>query len=235
MSADGANRVKLYVILGSHACRTGMLLLEHKGIPYETRRIPTGTQRLLRLRGFPGGTVPAMVVDGRRVQGNREIARFVDDMRPDPPLYPADPALRREVEEAEAWSDEVFQMSARRIFFEESRRGLDGYVDRGNDGPLGPMLWDTDRRRRFGLRITRKAFNVNERTAPKLLAALPAQLDRIDAWIEQGVLGGESLYAADYAIAPGVALLMCRRDLRPDLEGRPAGALARRVVTDRRG
>ena len=29
-----AMEAKLYVILGSHACRTGMLLLEHKGIEY---------------------------------------------------------------------------------------------------------------------------------------------------------------------------------------------------------
>lgn len=26
---------RLYVILGSHPCRTGMLLLEHKGIDHE--------------------------------------------------------------------------------------------------------------------------------------------------------------------------------------------------------
>ena len=29
---------KLYVIPGSHACRSGMLMLEHKGVPY--RRVP---------------------------------------------------------------------------------------------------------------------------------------------------------------------------------------------------
>ena len=33
---------KLYVILGSHACRTGMLLMEHKGIEYERVELPTG-------------------------------------------------------------------------------------------------------------------------------------------------------------------------------------------------
>jgi hypothetical protein len=36
---------KLYVILGSHACRTGMLKLEHKGIDYERVELPAGLHR----------------------------------------------------------------------------------------------------------------------------------------------------------------------------------------------
>ena len=46
---------KLYVILGSHACRTGMLMLEHKGIEYERVELPAGLHPVaLRLRGFAG-------------------------------------------------------------------------------------------------------------------------------------------------------------------------------------
>src|SRR5205807_9372766 len=112
---------KLYVILGSHACRTGMLMLEHKGVEYERVELPTGLHPFaLRLRGFAGnpaafrrvderphhmlgiadrmGTVPALLVDGQRVKTNREIARFLDELRPDPPLFPADPDRRRAVE-----------------------------------------------------------------------------------------------------------------------------------------
>src|SRR3954471_12098534 len=94
---------KLYVILGSHACRTGMLLLEHKGIPYRTVTIPTGGQRSLPLAGSPRGTVPALVMDGRKIQSNVVLAGALDEMQPDPPLFPADDARRREVEEAERW------------------------------------------------------------------------------------------------------------------------------------
>jgi len=46
---------KLYVILGSHACRTGMLLLEHKGIDYRRVELPTPLHpAILRMRGFSG-------------------------------------------------------------------------------------------------------------------------------------------------------------------------------------
>src|SRR3954465_4946256 len=179
---------KLIVILGSHACRAGMLLLEHKGIEYTTIRLPSGTQRLLRVRGWPGGTVPALVMDGERVQGNLEIARHLDRVQPEPPLYPADPERRRQVEEAELWADDVFQMSARRIALAATMDGLDAFSDRADRGRLGPLLWTTQGRRKVGMKVVRRVFNVNRRTEPRLLRKLPAQLDRIDAWIDAGVL-----------------------------------------------
>ena len=223
-------RAKVYVILGSHACRTGTLMLEHKGIPYEPVVLPTGGQRILPLLGFRGGTVPAIVIDGRRVQTNIAISRFLDELAPDPPLFPRDAALRREVEEAERWGDETFQMAARRIALAGARHGPGATVARGGDGRLGAMLWRRPRARAIGMRLVSVYFAVNPRTERDLLAELPAMLDRIDAWIEAGVLNGEQLNAADYMIASCLALILYRRDLKLELEARPAGALADRVL-----
>ena len=48
----------LYAIPGSHAVRTGELMLEHKGIPFRRVNFPAGPHRLLvRLRGFRGDRV----------------------------------------------------------------------------------------------------------------------------------------------------------------------------------
>ena len=44
------------------------------------------------------------------------------------------------------------------------------------------------------------------------------------------MLNGEQLNAADFQIAPSIGLAMTLEDLRPAIEGRPAGELARRVV-----
>jgi hypothetical protein len=55
-------------------------------------------------------------------------------------------------------------------------------------------------------------------------------LQRVDDWIAEGVLGGETLNAADLQIAPSLRLAMSLDDLRPAIEGRPAGQLATRVV-----
>ena len=47
-----------------------------------------------------------------------------------------------------------------------------------------------------------------------------------------GVLNGTSLNAADFMIAPSLALIAYRLDLRAEIEARPAGALLERVLPE---
>jgi glutathione S-transferase len=248
---------KLYVILGSHACRAGMLLLEHKGIPYRRVELPTGLHpAALRVLGYAGkrstfrridershlllaaadrmGTVPTLRVDGDRwVATNRAIARFLDDLQPDPPLFPADEKRRNPVEEAERWGDEVFQMAARRLVLGASLHGIDSLVNRANDGRLGPLLFRHATTRLIGARMfALSTFAVTQSAEQKLVAELPDMLDRIDAWIAAGVLNGEHLYAADFMIAPSLALLTYRPELRAEVERRPLIGLIDRVLPE---
>jgi glutathione S-transferase len=78
--------------------------------------------------------------------------------------------------------------------------------------------------------LCRFVFDVNPQTESELLARLPNQLDKIDAWIEAGVLNGEQLNAADFAIAPCVALLTYRPDLRASIASRPVCGLIDRLL-----
>ena len=247
---------KLYVIQGSHACRTAMLMLDHKGIDYERVELPTALHPFfLRLRGFAGnpapfrklggqprsarrmlavadrfGTVPALLADGQRVKTNREIARFLDRLRPDPPLFPADPDHRHTVEEAERWGDEVFQMAARRMGLAAARYAPDGPLA-GDDGRLGPLLWRNRAVRLIGMRLLAlSVFAAGKGAESELLAELPGMLDRIDGWVESGVLNGEQLYAADFMIAPSLALLCYRPDLGAEIERRPLIGLVDRLL-----
>jgi glutathione S-transferase len=246
-------QAKLYVILGSHACRTAMLMLEHKGITHETVELPSGLHPfLLRLHGFAGnprsfrrvdggtnvmlgsldrmGTVPALVIDGERVKTNRRIARVLERLRPEPPLFPADPEDRQAVEEAERWGDEEFQMVARRLGMAGALHDRDFMA---TDGRLGPLLSRNETARRIGARLVGQfVFRAGADEEAGLLARLPALLDRIDGWIESGVLAGDALYAADFVIAPSLALLCYRRDLRPQIEGRPAIDLVDRLLPE---
>ena len=59
------------------------------------------------------------------------------------------------------------------------------------------------------------------------LAALPRQLERIDGWIAEGLLGGEQPNAADLQIGAIIRLLMSVGDVRPLIAGRPAAQLTR--------
>src|SRR3954447_8553217 len=91
-------------------------MLELKGIDYDLAVVLPGTQRVhLRLAGFRGGTVPALRLDGRRVQGTPPIARALQRLRPPPPLFPADPERRARAKEVERWADEELQQMPRRI------------------------------------------------------------------------------------------------------------------------
>jgi glutathione S-transferase len=221
---------KLYVILGSLACRAGMLMLEHKGVPYQGVEIPAGFQALvLRARGFPGRTVPALTMDGRKVQTNRRIARFLDELAPDRPLLPRE--KRGEIEEAERFADEVLQSTARRLGLAAGARDLGSLVDHGDSGRLGPILARGRRRRARIMRIAaRYVFKISDYTEALDLAALPGVLDQVDAWIRAGVLNGPEPNAADLQIAPSICLLAYRYDIRDEVASRPAWQLADRLL-----
>jgi glutathione S-transferase len=120
-----AESAALYVFPGSHPCKSAMLMLDRKGIPYRRVNLVPGLHPLsVRIRGFPGsrtpirrvdgrthpslglldrvGTVPALRFGGQKIQTNREIARFLERTHPEPPLFPPEGAHRRAVRRSRA-------------------------------------------------------------------------------------------------------------------------------------
>ena len=223
----------LYVIPGSHPSMTARLMLEQKGIEYKrVDLLPVISKAALKAMRFKDVTVPALKLDDRRVQGSLQIARELDRMRPEPPLFPGDPERRTAVEEAERWGDETLQTMTRRILWNAIRRdraAIGTYAEGARLGiPIGVAVKTAAPIIAASVRFNR-ASDENVRAD---LAALPGALERIDAWIAEGVLGGETLNAADFQIAASLRLLLTLDDLRPALEGRPAAELAERVVPE---
>jgi glutathione S-transferase len=246
---------KLYVIPGSHACRAAMLMLEHKGVPYRRVDVVTLTHPLVvRLHGFDAGgetriagrrrtlpirfgdllgTVPALACDGRRISTNRQIARFLDERHPEPPLFPVAGQQRRAVEEAEGWANETLQMAARRIALDWAVREPAAASRSIADGRMGRLLYRRELTRRLVIPlIGRLAFAVDGAADRELLAELPPLLDRVDALIADGVLNGAELNAADFMVAPSLALILYRPDVMPIFEGRPALELVDRLLPE---
>jgi glutathione S-transferase len=245
----------LYVIPGSHACRSAILMLEHKQEPYRRVDIPTllhpvavrllgfdaggqtrvaGARRPLPLRfGDRVGTVPALALDGQRISTNREIARFLEARHPEPSLFPADPGERRAVEEAERWANDTFQMAARRIALSGALQYPSAMGRSAADGRMGYLLYKRALARRLIIPlIARFPFAVDRAAEGELLADLPAMLDRIDSWIGDGILGGAQPNVADLMVAPSLALMLYRPDILPLLEGRPALELVDRLLPE---
>jgi glutathione S-transferase len=224
---------RLYVIPASHPSICSELMLQHKGIQYKRRDlIPVVSKLAVRSLGFSRNTVPAMKIDGERVQGSREIARELERLRPEPTLFPTDPEKRAAVEEAERFGDEELQHPIRQILWwgiKKERAPLRSYSEGARLGiPVGLAV-------KTGAPIVALSARFNESTDENVrrdLAALPELLQRIDDWIAAGVLNGEQLNAADFQIAPSLGLAMTLDDLRPAIEGRPAGKLAKRIVPD---
>ncbi|MBA3807018.1 MAG: hypothetical protein H0X28_01290 [Solirubrobacterales bacterium] len=159
------------------------------------------------------------------------IARFLDDRRPERPLFPADPQQRSAVEEAESWANDTLQMAARRILVGAVLRDPAAFSRSSADGRMGHLLYRRELARRLIIPlIGRRVFAAGPAAERELLAELPGMLDRIDAWIDDGVLGGAQLNAADFMIAPSLALILYRSDVLPLFEGRPALALVDRLL-----
>ncbi len=245
----------LYVIPGSHACRSAMLMLEHKQVPYRRVDILTLLHPLVvRLHGFDAGgqtrkaggrrtfglrlgdrlgTVPALAADGQRISTNHGIARFLEEHHPEPPLFPADPDRRAAVEEAERWANETLQMAARRIPGAWAVRDPAAFSRSSGDGRMGYLLYKRALVRRLVVpRILRDIFAASPKAESDPLTQLRAMLDRIDAWIADRVLGGAQLNAADFMVAPSLALILYRPDTRPLFEGRPALELVDRLLPE---
>jgi glutathione S-transferase len=229
----------LYAMPASHPSMAAALMLDHKRIDYRTTWLLLPfTGPILRFRGFPRRTVPALRLDGRRIQGSRAISAALEELRPEPPLFPTEPAQRREVEEAERWGDEVLQPAARRIEVWELRRDrsmvstqlADARRIQGARLPIAPRLAAATSGPTLAWYA--RLIGATDEAVRADLLALSGMLDRIDAWISTGLLGGTQPNAADFQIAPSLSLLMTVDELRPRLESRPAGRLALRVVPD---
>jgi glutathione S-transferase len=216
---------------GSHPSRAAELMLRHKGIPYRRIDLANGSQKLLLpLLRYRSATVPVLRLDGRRVSGTMPIARALDALRPDPPLF--GPEDRATVEGAEAWADGPLQDGIRQVarwVTVHDAESMASYLD-GTHLGVPPHLV---KRALPALRpVVNARMRVSDETAQTCALALGAQLDRVDALLADGVIGGEQPNAADFQVATSVRLMMTADQLREHIAARPAGEHAMRLCPD---
>jgi glutathione S-transferase len=225
---------KLHVVHGSHPCAAVERALQLKGIPYRRVEIPPPLHVPIQRARYGARTVPGLQLDGgERITGSRAIMRRLEELQPEPPLFPADPAARAAVEAAEAWGDEVWQPLARRILWPAFARrpsAMASYQE-GSTLPalpepvivaLAPVV----------TRIERALNDAGDDAVQADLRALPGHLDHVDALLADGVVGGEPPNAADLQIAATSRLLLTIGDVVPFFDGRPAREHALRVFPD---
>jgi glutathione S-transferase len=220
---------RLYVIHGSHPCLTVEKAFALKGLPYKKVELLASSQPLVMRMLFGGRTVPGVkFADGAKVQGSRAILRALEDRVPSPSLYDG-PAGAEAILAAEQWGDEVFQSIPRRLLWEAftQRRGAMHAFQQGAKGPMLPKPVVVAASYAV-LPIERRINDVTDAGVRADLAALPGLLDQVDAYVADGVIGGDQPNAADLQIAPTIRLLLTLDDVRPLIAGRPAEQLAHR-------
>jgi glutathione S-transferase len=223
--------IKLYVIPGSHPCATAEAALTLKGLEYERVDLLPGLSAVLQLARFGRRTVPGLVVDGYKVSGSRLILRTLEGLAPEPQLYPHDPAHAAVVDEAERWGDGDLQHATRLIIgyaLSTNPSVADTYLVGANIPTLPAPLSAAATRAIFTLEL--RLIGGGPGGAEEALRGLPEMLDRVDGLIADGVLGGDSPNAADLQIAGSLRLLLTFADLRDQIDARPAGRLARRLI-----
>lgn len=223
----------LHVLPPSHPCATVEVALRVKGLEYERVELPMGRhpEAMEELYGAGRTTVPGLLVDGEPVHGSNPIMERLEELAPEPSLYP--PEIAERVAEAARWGDGQLQDLGRRIpwgalYFRPEAMGTMA----PGGAPLDPAGTD------FAMKFVRASWKYHNLTAVQLaedLQALPGLLDHVDALIAQGVLGGDAPNAADLQIGATLAVLRTIGDVRPLIDARPCAQLATRWFGERPG
>jgi glutathione S-transferase len=213
-------KAKLYGMAHSHAVLTARMTLERCGVELDVVDIVPGLHApVVRAAGFPRWTVPAVAIDGRRLQGTLTISRELDRLFPEAGLFPRDASARRAVEEAERWGHDELQEIARRVFRWSGAHSnaVRAWMAREVVGLPASAV--------FGLAFTpamilysRRISGADDATVRADLARLPGLLDHGDALLDAGTIGASPPNAADLQILPSLRLLLAHADLRPRIE-----------------
>ena len=219
-------RIRLYVVHGSHPCAAVEKALTLKGLPYRVWEWPPAMHAPMQRMLFGRRTVPGIRIDGERIVGSRAIMHRLDELAPEPALYPGDPRI----EEADRWGDETFQPVARELVWAGLSARPDAMVSFGEHSKL-PLPAPAVRMSAGAITFFERKLNrTNAEVARRALAGLPEKLDHVDALIADGVIGDATRpNAADLQIASTVRLLLTVGDARALIEGRPCAVLAREL------
>ncbi len=150
--------MKLYGVSGSPFVRKVLVVLEEKGIPYETEPMVSVSPKSPELLALhPMGKIPILRDGEVVVPDSSVICAYLEKKHPSPALYPADPAE-----------------FAKALFLEE-------YADTAMFAVLGPILFE-----RVVKRFVFQQEPDAARVAELLTRELPPVLDYLESQIPEG-------------------------------------------------
>jgi glutathione S-transferase len=197
----------LWQIDVSHYSEKVRWALAWKGVEHRRRSPIPGAHMAVALwltRGAQA-TFPVLSLNGRQIGDSTAIVAALEEIYPEPPLYPADPEQRRRALELEDFFDEELGPAIRQLAWYElgqDRERFTALMERTAPGPLTrlPGATATYARAYTSLRFGARSGEAAERNRAAVLAAL----DRLERELESepgDYLVGEGFTVADLTAA----------------------------------
>jgi glutathione S-transferase len=195
----------LWQIDVSHYSEKARWALAWKGVEHRRRSPVPGAHMAVAAWLTRGGqvTFPVLSVDGERIGDSTAIIAALEDRYPEPPLYPADPGLRRRALELEDFFDEELGPPIRHLAWHElinDRERFTELMKHAAPGPLARMPGAAAAYARIftALRFRAGSAKQAELSRTKVLAAF----ERLEAELgEKDYLVGGSFTVADLTAA----------------------------------
>lgn len=236
----------------SHYSEKARWALDHKGVSYTRRAPPAGLHpawALVLTRGRHR-RLPILDLDGRRVADSTAIIAALEEARPDPPLYPADPEQRARALELEDDFDEQLAPAVRAWTWQQTLPDADLVI-----AAVVPGAGETQKRilrasAPIARPLMRADYGIGADREDGQLAQIRAAMDRIEAELQpSGYLVGDAFGVADLTAAalftpliappqrPYLPAAVAPRvlEVREELEARPGGRWVLEMYARHRG
>jgi glutathione S-transferase len=192
--------VTLYQFEISPFCDKVRRVLHFKGVEYEVREVPVLDASLGYRRVNPTGKVPTLEHDGRRIGDSTEIARYLEERFPEPPLVPHHPAERALCHLLEDWADESLYFYEVRLRFGEPHN-VERWVPRlvkHDHSVLRPLVGFAVPR---ALAMTMRSQGIGRKSRQLVLEELARHIEAIAGWLgDREWLVGARPSLADIAV-----------------------------------
>jgi glutathione S-transferase len=180
--------------------------LDYKGLPHVRRAVEAGRHRGVARKLAGGNTLPVLELDGKAIGDSTEIIAELERRRPDPPLYPADPAERRRALDLEDFFDEELGPYVRLLAVSQALKDRD-LMRRMfvpdlplSRRPIARLLWPLVKKR-----VTAD-FGIDEESVEHAYQKIRAAGQRFRGERESsGYLSGDTFTVADLTLAAIVA------------------------------
>jgi glutathione S-transferase len=202
---SGSQLPTLWQIDLSHFSEKARWALAWKGVEHK-RHAPVPGAHMAVAAWLTRGrqvTFPVLEIDGRRIGDSTAIVAALEELYPEPPLYPDDPAERRRALELEDFFDEELGPHIRQVAwfeFHEDRERFTELMRHAAPGPLGRMPGAAAAYARVYTALRFRASDASraEEGRGKVLAAL----DRLEEELGDGdYLVGDRFSVADLTAA----------------------------------